>query len=156
MNAKVHLLRLNMLFAIGSMCLAACKSPPLDLIERVKVSHHRAIPTADGISGQWVGIDLRFANQAFLSFDNDGRGYWKHDWFESPTITENFEWSIDGKEIRLTPEGGSGILWGCAWLEIWQAGEREKIIMTGFYEDGSVQYIFNKVSSDVPTSESGR
>lgn len=151
MNAKVYLRRLDILFAIGSICLVACKSPRLDLIERVKYSHCQAIPTVDSILGQWVGIDLRFADQAFLYFDHDGRGYWKYNsLFESTPIIENFEWSIDGKEIRLTPDGGSSILWGCAWLEIWQAGEREKIIMTGFYEDGSIKYIFNKVDSGVP------
>lgn len=147
-----NLLRLNMLFAIGSICLVACKSPPLGLVERVKVSHRQSIPTIDSISGQWEGIDLRFANQAFLFFDNDWRGYWKYDWFESPPIIENFEWSIEEKEIRLTADGGSGMLWNCAWLEVWQAGEQEKIIMTGFYPDGSITFIFNKVASGVPLS----
>ncbi len=153
MIAKGDFFRLVSLFAIGSICLVACKSPPLDLIERVKCSHCQAIPTMDSISGQWVGIDLRFANQAFLFFDNDGSGYWKYDWFDSTPVMENFEWSIDGKEIRLTPEGGRGLLWGCAWLEVWQSGEREKIIMTGFYEDGSAKYIYNKVASDVPPQD---
>ncbi|MBQ9345585.1 MAG: hypothetical protein IJT88_10270 [Kiritimatiellae bacterium] len=149
-KVRQNLLLLAMLFVIGSICLVACKSPPLDLIERVKVSHRQAIPTMDGIRGEWVGIDLRFANQAFLFFDNDGRGYWKYDWFESTPIMENFEWSIDGKEIRLTQDGGSGMLWNCAWLEIWQALGREKIIMTGFYPDGSLKYVFNRVRNDVP------
>lgn len=153
MNAKGYLRRLNMLFAIGSICLCACTSPPLGLIERVKVSHCQVIPSMDSISGQWVGIDLRFANQAFLSFDNDGSGCWQYDWVDSTSVIKNFEWSIDGKEIRLTPDGGSGILWDCAWLEVWQAGELEKIIMTGFYPDGSINFIFNKVASGVPPQE---
>lgn len=154
MNAKVYFLRINMLFTIGLICFVACKRPPLDLVERVKVSHQQLIPTTDDILGEWVGIDLLFANQALLFFDRDGRGYWEYDeLFESLPITENFEWSIDEKVIRLFPDGGRGMVWNCAWLEIWQLEEREKIIMSGLFPDGSIKFIFNRVSNGVSSQK---